>query len=210
MPKFTKIGLQVSGVMGLYNTPTWPTMVSTMVMRFFNAFLRFLKFSELCTLKHCNQTWLILWAIFVENAAKIENSQHFWKFPKNKKIKLQVSSCMSLWCARAWLTMISRLVLRCKNTCLPLLENFEDRTPVYCRENSVILQRIFARNPSKFENSQFLWKSTEIVKYCFSSLTSCCLLVPYYRIYDCFCCIFTVFTRLKKHSLPYQLRYDQI
>ena len=85
LPKNGKIRLQVSDIMGLYSSSTRTIMVSSIVLGCFTTFSRFLKFSEFCTPEHCNQTSLILWWIFVANTAKIENSQFFWKLPKNEK-----------------------------------------------------------------------------------------------------------------------------
>ena len=159
LPKNGKIRLQDTDVMWLYSIATWTKMVSSVILRCFNAFLRFLRISDCCTPGCYSRISLVLLAIFVKNGTKIKNSQNLWKLQKNGKIRLQVSDVMWLYSIATQTKMVSSVFLRCFNAFLRFLKISDCCTPEHCNWTSTIPWWIFVGNAAKIGNSQFFWKS---------------------------------------------------
>ena len=143
-------------------------MISSIVLMASNPVLRVLKISEFCTPRCCIRTSLILWRIFVVNAAKINNGQNLWKFPKNGKIRLQVSDVMGLCTSSAWTIMVSSIVLGWFPAFLRFLKFCEFCTLEHCDQTSLSLWRIFVGNTAKIKNSPKFWKLPKNEKKCYN------------------------------------------
>ena len=105
-------GLQVSDVIGLCNTSTWSTMVSSIVLRCFNAFLRFSTFSECCTHIHSNCTS----ADFDSKSFKIRKLTFFPKITKNsQKLVFEFDLFAVSYYLNIWYLAIFVAFIQCLN-----------------------------------------------------------------------------------------------
>ena len=83
--KWLKIGLQVSDVSAPYCTPTWPPMVSMVVLGCLHRFWTFLTFLSFVTPVHGTNISLVLERIFLQILSKIEKCPNYQKSSKMTK-----------------------------------------------------------------------------------------------------------------------------